>query len=63
MMQSIVEDGNYLVASDGTHRFELCSQLTDAGYMRRDHCPKAVGVHQFSVTRKGRAAIEDFPNG
>jgi len=59
LMRSIVDDGNYLVASDGTHRFELCCQLADGGYMRRDHCPRAGGVHQFSVTRKGRAVIEE----
>lgn len=58
LMTGILEEGNYAIASPGTDYFEACEHLAKGHYLSMHHCPMAQGVYQFSVTAKGREAIQ-----
>lgn len=57
LLRRAADMGGHIIASEGTSTFQVMESLVDGGYTRRDHCPRACDTHQFTLTRKGRAAI------
>jgi hypothetical protein len=50
-------DQGYVIASEGTDRFASMNALVEMGLLQKHFCPRAGGVHQFTITRNGADAL------
>ena len=58
-MREVFSQGNHAIASQGTDRYKVFNLLVNAGYMRKEFCPKSLRVYQFSVSLHGVKIIEE----